>query len=125
MELGQIVPTVFTGDVPQIVTDTGHPTSPVYVLDLGLVVPLMLLAGAWLRRRRPWGYVAAAVLLVKGATVGLGLLAGNLFAVLDDAKNDGALNLLWAAIAVGSAFVLSTFLRHAHDRQPATPPAGW
>ena len=53
MELGQIVPTVFTGDVPQIVTDTGHPTSPVYVLDLGLVVPLMLLAGACLRRRRP------------------------------------------------------------------------
>ncbi|MFP5319975.1 MAG: hypothetical protein ACLGI2_17000 [Acidimicrobiia bacterium] len=118
MELAQIVPTIFTGGTPQIVTDTGHPTSPVYVLDLGLVVPAMVLAGIWLRQRRPWGFIAAAVLLVKGATVGLGLLAGNLFAVLGDDKNDGPLVVLWAAIALGSAAVLWLFLRHLRDDVP-------
>jgi len=116
MELAQIIPTVFTGDTPQIVLDTGHPTSPVYILDIGFVVPLMLLAGTWLKHQRPWGYVAAAVLLVKGMTVGLGLLAANVFAVVGDAKNDGALNALWAAIAGGSAFMLWQHLRHVDER---------
>ena len=112
MEFAQIVPTIFTGERPEIVTLTGHPTSPVYVLDLGLVVPLMVLAGVWLRGRRPWGYVAAGALLVKGLTVGLGLLAANLFAVLNDGKTDGPLNVLWAAIALGGGVALWRFLRH-------------
>ena len=111
MELAQIVPSIVTGDPPALVVDTAHPTSPVYVLDLGLVVPLMLLGGTWVRRRRPWGWVLAPVLLVKGAAVGAGLLAANLFAALGDGRTDGVLNLLWAAIAVGSAAVLVRFLR--------------
>lgn len=122
IELGQIVPTIFTGDVPKVVLDTGHPTSPVYVLDLGLVVPLLLLTAHWLRHRRPWGYVAAAIMLVKGATVGLSLLAANLVGVVAGGTTDGPLNVLWAAIAGGSAFVLVRFLRHVHDPEPERRP---
>jgi hypothetical protein len=76
--LAQVVPALVAGQVPDVVLKTGHPTGVVYVLDLGLVVPLMLLAGRWLRQRRPWGYVAAAILLVKGVAVGLALLSSNL-----------------------------------------------
>lgn len=119
MELAQIVPTLFTGGEPQIVRDTAHPTSPVYVLDLGLIVPLMLLAGRWLRRGDPWGYVVAPILLVKGVAVGAGLLAANVFAVLDAGQTDGPLNLLWAAIALGSAGLLMQFLSRL-DRRPST-----
>jgi hypothetical protein len=43
MELAQIIPTIITGELPKIVSDTGHPTSPVFILDLGMVVPLLLL----------------------------------------------------------------------------------
>jgi hypothetical protein len=43
--------------------------------DLGLVVPLAILSGALLLRRRPVGYLLASVLLVKGATFGLALVA--------------------------------------------------
>ncbi len=118
IELGQIVPTIFTGDVPKLVADTGHPTAPVYVLDLGLVVPLLLLTAHWLRGRSPWGHVAAAIMLVKGATVGLSLLAANLVAVVAGGTTDGPLNVLWAAIAGGSAVVLVRFLRHLHDPDP-------
>jgi hypothetical protein len=81
------------------------------------VVPLMLLAGRWLRARRPWGYVAAAILLVKGVTVGLGLLSSNLFGYLDDGHTDGPLLGLWALIAVGSLLVLLRYL-HSMDDQP-------
>jgi hypothetical protein len=119
MELAQIVPSVFTGDTPQIVVDTAHPTSPVFVLDLGLVVPLLFLSARWVRQRHPWGYVASTIMLIKGATVGLSLLAANLFALFGDDKSDGPLVLLWVAIAGGSAVVLWRFLRNVHE--PESP----
>lgn len=107
----QVVVALVTGDPPLIVAQTGHPTSPVYILDLGLVVPLMLLASRWLGRRRPWGLVAASVLLVKGVTVGLGLLAANVFAVFAQTTTDGPLNVIWVVIAAGSAWALVLLLR--------------
>jgi hypothetical protein len=115
-ELAQVVPALLAGQVPDVVLATGHPTGVIYVLDLGLVVPLMLLAGRWLRQRRPVGYVAAAVLLVKGVTVGLGLLASNLFNYLDNGRTDGPLVGLWALIAVGSLLMLVRYLQPLHDR---------
>jgi hypothetical protein len=117
MEGMQVFVALVTGDAPPIVAQTGHPTSPVHILDLGLVVPLMLLASRWLGRRRPWGLVAASVLLVKGVTVGLGLLAANGFAVLAATKTDGPLNAAWVVIAAGSAWALVVLLRQIH---PAT-----
>jgi hypothetical protein len=117
MEGMQVFVAIVTGDAPPIVAQTGHPTSPVHILDLGLVVPLMLLACRWLGRRRPWGLVAASVLLVKGVTVGLGLLAANGFAVLAGTNTDGPLNAVWVVIAAGSAWALVVLLRQIH---PAT-----
>ena len=116
MELGQVVPALIAGDLPDVVLKTGHPTGVVYILDLGLVVPLMLLAGRWVRQRRPFGYVAAAILLVKGVTVGLALLASNLLGYLDSGPTDGPLVGLWVLIAVGSLLVLVRYLRSMHDR---------
>ena len=121
MEGLQVVVALITGDPPTIVTRSGHPTSPVHILDLGLVVPLMLLASRWLRQRRPWGLIAAAVLLVKGVTVGLGLLAANVFAVLNGSTTDGPLNAVWVVIAGGSAWALVAVLRHV-DPAPSWRP---
>ena len=103
---------LISGETPDIIELTGHPTSPVYVLDLGFVVPLMIVAGLWLLRGKSWGYVAAPIMLLKGVMVGLGLLAANLFAVLNDSSGDGPVNVLWALIGVGSAVALLVFLRH-------------
>ena len=104
-----------SGEPPEIVGLTGHPTSPVHILDLGFVVPLMALAGLWLRRGASWGFVAAPVMLLKGVMVGLGLLAANLLAAVDDRAGDGPLNALWALISIGSAVTLVAVLRHVDD----------
>jgi hypothetical protein len=116
MELAQVVPALLAGQVPDVILKTGHPTGVIYVLDLGLVVPLMLLAGRWLRERRPYGHVAAAILLVKGITVGLALLASNLFDYLANGRTDGPLLGLWALIAVGSLLMLVRYLQPMQDR---------
>jgi hypothetical protein len=53
------------------------PSDPtrVFALDLTLIVPAMVLGAVWLWRHRPWGFVLAAMMTLKGATYGLALLA--------------------------------------------------
>ena len=129
METLQMSLALISGETPAIIELTAHPTSPVYILDLGFVVPLMIVAGLWLRQGRAWGYVAAPIMLLKGVMVGLGLLAGNLFAVMNDSSGDGPLNALWALIGCGSAAALIVFLRHVdalpvNDQRRARRPSG-
>jgi hypothetical protein len=69
------------------------------------------------------GYVAVAALLVKGVTVGLALLASNLFDYLDSGRTDGPLLALRALIAVGSLLVLLRYLR-TMDARPDCRPTG-
>jgi hypothetical protein len=71
--LGRIVPALLGGGVPAGLES--YSTLFVQAGDLGLVAPLAILSGALLLRRRPVGYLLASVLLVKGATFGLALVA--------------------------------------------------
>jgi len=71
--LGRIVPALLTGAAPFGLES--YSTLFVQAGDLGLAVPLTILSGALLLRRRPVGYLLASVMLVKGATLGLALVA--------------------------------------------------
>jgi hypothetical protein len=71
--LGRIVPALVTGAVPFGLES--YSTLFVQAGDLGLVVPLAVLTGALLLGRHPVGYLLAGVVLVKGATLGLALIA--------------------------------------------------
>ncbi len=56
---------------------TGQPPADpplVFALDLSLIVPAMITGAVWLWQRRPWGYVLAAMMTLKGATYGLALV---------------------------------------------------
>jgi hypothetical protein len=66
--LSEIVPTTIKGTEPAVVQefDSGLGT---YVLDLGLVVPALSVAAAWLWRDRAWGYTTTDVLLVFAAVL--------------------------------------------------------
>ena len=102
----QALAALVTGEVPSSVTASGHPTAVVFILDLGLVVPLFLLGGRLLRHGRPWGFVLAGILLFKGITEGLALLGMSLFMFLaDHPQFDVALVPLWAFVATASTFL--------------------
>ena len=112
-----IVATV-TGEVPTSVTASGHPTAVVFILDLGLVVPLFLIGARMLRRGQPWGFVLAGILLVKGVTEGLALLGMALFMYLADHPDfDVALIPMWAFVAIASTYLSLRFFGAIH---PAT-----
>lgn len=71
VEGGQCVNFILTGAVPEV-------PSLIFALDLSFVIPASILGGILLWQRRAWGYVLAALMLVKGATYGLVLTTNTL-----------------------------------------------
>jgi hypothetical protein len=104
---------VATGRVPEIVTLTGHVTNVVFALDLSLVVPWFILGAIWLWQRRPWGYVLATILNVKGAVYMLALSAVTVSAVRAGASDDLAQVGLWGMIGLGSLIASLLLLGNA------------
>lgn len=88
----------YTGDLGKA-SFMGMPTLTVQALDLGLIVPLAIATGVLVWRRRPWGYLLAPVLAVKGVT-----MAGAICAMLLSAWNvEGRLEAAPLALFAGTA----------------------
>ncbi|MFC6861891.1 hypothetical protein ACFQGE_00285 [Halomicroarcula sp. GCM10025817] len=81
--LSEILPATLAGTTPASIADPGLPTSVIYSLDLGVVVPAFALAASLLWRRHPLGYAFTSVLLVKIATLGGAVLAMIVYMVRD------------------------------------------
>jgi hypothetical protein len=61
--LKDILPATFANTRPASLESTEMLTNPVQVLDLSITLPMCVVAGVWLWRRHPWGYLLAGVLL--------------------------------------------------------------
>ena len=99
-----------SGQVPDIVTKMGHPTNVVYALDLTLVIPVFIVGALWLWQRKPWGFVVAAIMNVKGAVYMLGLSASTLTAYRAGTVESPAEIVLWGSIGVGCLVAAVTLL---------------
>lgn len=73
--LSDIVPAAIGGTTPQIVQEFGPQGIASVVVDLGIIVPAMVIGAVLLGWKRPAGYLAAGVLLVFGALLGPTLFA--------------------------------------------------
>jgi hypothetical protein len=93
---------LWTGKVPQPIVASGHPTGVVFALDLSLMVPGMLLGGLWLFRRRPWGYVLAAIMNVKGAGYTLALAIASLTATRAGIPDAAGQIPFWLSLSLAS-----------------------
>jgi len=62
--LRQVVPALAGGGQAAFLRGTGLPTSPVYVQDLALWLPLIAVAAAWLWQRRAWGFLVIGGTLI-------------------------------------------------------------
>lgn len=110
--VSQIVPFYTAGKLPDMVLKANTPTVFVYVLDLGVVVPLALLSAWWLVRGQPWGHVLAGFVLVKAATMGLALLAMTAFALRAGLQVEVVLSAAWVTLAVAGLAMSWWFFRH-------------
>lgn len=83
--LAQLVPAALHGRVPAELAATGLPTNPVHVIDLSFILPLHVIAGVALWRKRSTLALLGGVMLVFGTMMAssialLAVLAGG-FAV--------------------------------------------
>jgi hypothetical protein len=108
--LSRIVGFVSSGQVPQDVLQTGHPTAVVYALDLGILVPALLVSAVLLWQRRPWGYALATIVLAKASTYGLALIGMSLFAHLAGQPDAWQMVGLWVALDVGALAATAVLL---------------
>jgi hypothetical protein len=67
-----ILPAISAGKAPAL---TGHTTLPTHALDMGVIAPVAVVAGALVLRRAPLGYLLATTLLVMSAILGAGIAA--------------------------------------------------
>lgn len=71
--LGRIVPALLADQPPYGLES--YTTLIIQALDLGLIMPTAFLSGILLWKQRPWGYLLASVVLVKGFTMLLAVSA--------------------------------------------------
>jgi hypothetical protein len=113
--LMQSIGFIFTGQLPVIVTRSGHPTSIVFALDMTLVIPFFMLGGIWLLQRKPWGFLLAGVATVKGPLYTLVLVMDSLWASKAGVPDIAGEIPLWLTLSVLG--LVASALRYLNRRR--------
>lgn len=108
--LSEILPATLAGTTPASITEPGLPTSVIYSLDLGVIVPAFALTAYWLWKRHPWGYAFTAVLLVKIVTLGGAVLAMIVYMLRDGQAVPLPQIIIFGVLTVISLVLLVKFL---------------
>ena len=116
----------FSGQIPDIVLKTDHPTNIVPALDLTLLVPWLILGAIWLWKRKTWGFVISAILLVKATVYTLALAAAGYSAFRAGFPESMGELPLWGTLSVGfllaSVVLFGNFKPH-NDPRVTSPEA--
>lgn len=113
--LGRIVPPLLQGGTPALENTT---TLVIQTMDLGLIVPLAILAGILLLRRTAWGYLLASVAVLKGLTMALAVSAMGLNMILAGVPDSPAI-LIPFLILTGLNLVMAVLLLRNIQARPA------
>jgi FtsH-binding integral membrane protein len=81
--LREITASVVSGKLPAALAAAGWPMNPVYVLDLGFVIPLVVLGGLRLLRDKPGGVRLAVPFLVFLPLLSISVLLMTVFMAID------------------------------------------
>jgi hypothetical protein len=77
MWLALIVPALMKGERPAALET--YTTLVIQALDIGVMGPMAIITGTLLLKREAWGYALASIVLIKGVTLGTGVLSMALF----------------------------------------------
>jgi hypothetical protein len=121
--LADVVPALLHATTPLTIREAGLPTNPVYVIDLSIVLPLHVIAGIALLRRRELGYVLAPIVLSFGVIMALSIAC--LLTVMRHRGLEASWVVAAAMTAVGAAnaLVLALLLGSFRARSARAPGA--
>ncbi|WP_256290836.1 hypothetical protein [Halobellus inordinatus] len=125
MWLAEVGPASLTGTRPPSIAETTLPVPVIQSLDLGVVVPSFALSAAFLWKRRAWGYVFTGVLLVKGTTLGLAVLAMIVFMLQNGQSVPLPQIVSFALLSLAGLTLVARFIRAIPSSASIThPPTG-
>ena len=113
--LSEDIPALVTGKIPQSVMENGLLTNPVHVLDIGLLLPAMIITAILLWRRKLLGYLLAIPLLVFSILTGIGILAIFVAMSMNGMPTSLAVELLFAVIIVVSLVLSWLYVREVKE----------
>lgn len=120
MWIGLSLNFVFTGEVHESISQTGHPTAVVFAVDLVLLIPSLVISGVLLWHQKAWGPILSAVVLIKATAYGMALINMTVISYRDTGAVDPFLSL-WIVLTIGCAVSLVFLLRHI---RPGSKKAG-
>ena len=92
----------------------------IQAMDLGIVVPMMIVAAVQLLQRRPFGYLLTSTAIVKFVTMGLALdamIAGQYLAGVPMAPAEIVIFPLISVISIGMAVIVLRAVRQEDATQ--------
>jgi hypothetical protein len=118
--LGQVVPALLSDETPAFLEGTGLTTSPTFVQDLAIWLPLLLVGAWWLHAGNRFGVLVVGAGLVgwtlEGVTVAVDQWFGHRADPTSDVASVGG-SVLFAVLAVICLAVTLSFLHEADRRE--------
>ncbi|QIN84699.1 hypothetical protein GBA63_20125 [Rubrobacter tropicus] len=109
--LGEVIPALFSGNVPQSIADNGTPTNGVHVLDMAWILPSLAITGVWLRRKRAVAYALAGALLTFLPLLALAIVVMVFAMALYGQAASVAPAAIFGLLAVASSWMLVRYMR--------------
>ena len=109
--LSEDIPALLAGKIPSSVTESGLLTNPVHVLDLGLLLPAMVIMSISLWRGKLLGFLFAVPLLVFSILTGIGILTTFLIMNSQGMSTSFGVELFFVVIIVVSLVLSVLYLR--------------
>ena len=121
--LRAILPAVFSAHPTTVLDGTGLTTNPVYVQDLALWLPLAIVAGIWLWRRGPAGYLICGGLLTMWVIEGMSVAVDQWFGYQADPASAVVSLSMVPAFGVLAVIGLLPLIVHLRHVAPVTRPS--
>ncbi|MGA7673175.1 MAG: hypothetical protein WBW04_22350 [Nitrolancea sp.] len=100
--MADIIPALIHNTRPGSLDKSVMLSNPVEILDLSISLPLLVLAGVWIWKRRTWGYLLAGIMLVTYTIEALGVAVDQVFGHrADPTQSLGAVPLMIALTVIG------------------------
>ena len=122
--LRQMSASVMSGQLPADLVANGWPMNPVWVEDLGFVLPLMALGGILLLTKHRGGIEVALAMLVFMPMLSVTILAMAVSMAISGQTLDMALVAIFGTVGIVSTALAATWLRssgHKTTEQPRVP----
>lgn len=112
MWLSEAGPASLTGITPESIQQDGTPTNVIHVLDMGLLLPALVIAAISLWRRQPLGYTLAPAFIVNLAFLALAILSMAVFQARAGEPASMPMVIIFVALFALSLGVLIWYLKN-------------